>query len=163
MVCGRHGHCGHSLWKSLSNPHSKPAEQTDNPVQQGYTNTSSAHHSNSKCSRSRRAINPRLTANLHSIRVIPNTHRWCRRDARHSDSRRSAVSTQFATSSRRLPTGAFTPPTRRNSTAVGKFVQTRRDCRQIVANSIHTADATQLDSCIASVVCIGLKPSNSGD
>ena len=32
--------------------------------------------------------------------------------------------------------------------AVGKFVQTRRlrDCRQLVANSLHTADATQLDS-----------------
>jgi len=29
---------------------------------------------------------------------------------------------------------------------VGKFVQTRRDCRQQVANSVHTADATQLDS-----------------
>ena len=26
--------------------------------------------------------------------------------------------------------------------AVGKFVQTRRDCRQLVANSVHTADAT---------------------
>jgi len=30
--------------------------------------------------------------------------------------------------------------------AVGTFVQTRRDCRQLVANSVHTADATQLDS-----------------
>jgi len=30
--------------------------------------------------------------------------------------------------------------------AVGKFVQTRRDCRQLVANSVHTTDATQLDS-----------------
>jgi len=30
--------------------------------------------------------------------------------------------------------------------AVGKFVQTRRDCRQLVANSVHTADATQFDS-----------------
>ena len=30
--------------------------------------------------------------------------------------------------------------------AVGKFVQTRRDCRQLVANSVNTADATQLDS-----------------
>jgi len=29
---------------------------------------------------------------------------------------------------------------------VGKFVQTRRDCRQLVANSVYTADATQLDS-----------------
>jgi len=26
--------------------------------------------------------------------------------------------------------------------AVGKFVQTRRDCRQLVANPVHTADAT---------------------
>ena len=41
---------------------------------------------------------------------------------------------------------------------VGKFfrlVETRRDCRQLVANSMHTADATQLAS--ASAVCIGLK------
>jgi len=31
--------------------------------------------------------------------------------------------------------------------AVVKFVQThRRDCRQLVANSVHIADATQLDS-----------------
>jgi len=29
---------------------------------------------------------------------------------------------------------------------VGKFVQTRRNCRQLTANSVHTADATQLDS-----------------
>ena len=43
--------------------------------------------------------------------------------------------------------------------AVGKFVQTRRDCRQLVANSVNTADATQLDSWVesASAVCIGLK------
>ena len=34
---------------------------------------------------------------------------------------------------------------------VGKFVQTRRDCRQLVA-----ADAIQLDSCVASAVRIGL-------
>jgi len=30
--------------------------------------------------------------------------------------------------------------------AVGKFVQTRRDCRQPVANCVHTADATRLNS-----------------
>jgi len=30
--------------------------------------------------------------------------------------------------------------------AVGKFVQTRQNCRQLVANCVHTADATQLDS-----------------
>ena len=30
--------------------------------------------------------------------------------------------------------------------AVGKFVQTRRDCRQLVTNSVHTADATRLGS-----------------
>jgi len=36
-----------------------------------------------------------------------------------------------------------------------QIVQTRRDCRQLVANSIHTADATQLDIWVA--VCIGLK------
>jgi len=30
--------------------------------------------------------------------------------------------------------------------AVGKSVQTRRDCRQLASNSVHTADATQLDS-----------------
>jgi len=29
---------------------------------------------------------------------------------------------------------------------VGKFVHTRRDCRQLVANYTYTADATQLDS-----------------
>jgi len=29
--------------------------------------------------------------------------------------------------------------------AVGEFVQTRRDCRQLVANSVYAADATQLD------------------
>ena len=34
--------------------------------------------------------------------------------------------------------------------AVGKFVHTRRNCRHVVANCVHTADATQLDSCIAS-------------
>jgi len=28
--------------------------------------------------------------------------------------------------------------------AVGKFVQTRRDCRQLVANCVHTADAADL-------------------
>jgi len=30
--------------------------------------------------------------------------------------------------------------------AVGKLVQTRRNCRQLVANCIHNANATQLDS-----------------
>ena len=40
-----------------------------------------------------------------------------------------------------------------------RLVETRRDCRQQVANSIHTADATQLNSwaASASTVCIGLK------
>ena len=28
----------------------------------------------------------------------------------------------------------------------GNFVQTRRDSHQLVANSVHTANATQLDS-----------------
>ena len=39
-----------------------------------------------------------------------------------------------------------------------QIVQTRRDSRQLVANSIHTADATQLDSWVASAsaVCVGL-------
>jgi len=45
--------------------------------------------------------------------------------------------------------------------AVGKFVQTCRDCRQlhVVANSVYTADVTQLDSWVASAsaACIGLK------
>ena len=43
--------------------------------------------------------------------------------------------------------------------AVGKFVQTRRDCFQLVANSVYTVDVTQLDSWVvsASAVCIGLK------
>ena len=42
--------------------------------------------------------------------------------------------------------------------AVGKFVQIRRDCRQLVANSVHTADANQLGSWVASAsaVCTGL-------
>jgi len=41
--------------------------------------------------------------------------------------------------------------------AVGKFVQTRPNCRQLVANSVHTADVIQFDSCVASAsaVCIG--------
>jgi len=30
--------------------------------------------------------------------------------------------------------------------AVGKYVQTRRDCHQLVANCVHTDDATQLDN-----------------
>ena len=29
--------------------------------------------------------------------------------------------------------------------AVGKFVQTRRDCRKLVANFVRTAEAIQLD------------------
>ena len=39
-----------------------------------------------------------------------------------------------------------------------RLVETRRDCRQLVANLIHTDDATQLDSWVASAsaVCIGL-------
>jgi len=48
--------------------------------------------------------------------------------------------------------------------AVGKFVQTRRDCRQLVANCIvHTTDGTPLDSWVASVaaVCIGHKTHHS--
>ena len=52
----------------------------------------------------------------------------------------------------------YTPPTPTQlDFVVGKFVQTRRDCRQLVANSIHTADATQLDSWVASAsaVCVG--------
>ena len=28
--------------------------------------------------------------------------------------------------------------------------------RELVANCVHTADATQLDSCVASAMCIGL-------
>jgi len=39
--------------------------------------------------------------------------------------------------------------------AVGKFVQTRRDSHQLVANSVRTADATQLDSWVTSAVRIG--------
>jgi len=37
----------------------------------------------------------------------------------------------FATRSRRLPTGAFTADTTQLDFAVGKYVQTRRDCRQL--------------------------------
>jgi len=36
--------------------------------------------------------------------------------------------------------------TTRVDIAIGEFVQTRRNCRQIVANCVRTADATQLDS-----------------
>jgi len=39
--------------------------------------------------------------------------------------------------------------------AVGKFVQTRRDCRQLVANSVHTA--CRLSSSVASAVYVGHK------
>jgi len=37
---------------------------------------------------------------------------------------------------------------RHNATrlAVGKYVQTRRNCRHLVAKSVHTADATHLNS-----------------
>jgi len=64
----------------------------------------------------------------------------------------------------RLTTSAFTPPTRRNSTSLSANCSDSsrlvdRDCRQLVANLIHTADAPQLDSWVASAsaVCIGLK------
>jgi len=42
----------------------------------------------------------------------------------------------------------YTAVTTQLDSAVDKFVQTRRDCRQllVVANSVHTAYATQLDS-----------------
>jgi len=40
--------------------------------------------------------------------------------------------------------------------AVDKFVQTRRDCRQLVTNSVLTADATQLDSMLSLVVVGGV-------
>jgi len=33
----------------------------------------------------------------------------------------------------------------------------RRRRRELVANCVHTADATQLSSCVASAVSIGLK------
>jgi len=90
-------------------------------------------------------------------RVLPNTHR--RREATVELSRVGVG----ATSSRRLPTGAFIAPIRRNSArrAVGKFVQTRRDYRQLVANSVRAADATQLDSCVASAVSIGFMEATS--
>jgi len=99
---------------------------------------------------------------------MPNTHRRRRRDAAVELSRVGVggVST-IATSSRRLPTGAFTTSRRRHDAtrlAVGKFVQTRRNCRQLVANSVHTADATQPDSCVASASAMcGLYSSVRGD
>jgi len=34
--------------------------------------------------------------------------------------------------------------------AVGKFVQTRRNCCKLVSNCVHTADATQLDRWVTS-------------
>jgi len=61
----------------------------------------------------------------------------------------SEVWTQFATSSRPLPTGSFTSPSRRNSTRcwqICSVYSSTRNCRQLVSNSVHDVDATQLDS-----------------
>ena len=33
---------------------------------------------------------------------------------------------------------------------VGKFIQARRDCRQLVSNCVHTTDTTQLDCRVVS-------------
>ena len=70
--------------------------------------------------------------------VMPNTNR--RRDA-IVELRRVGVGcvNTLRNFSRRLSMGAFTPPTGivQLDFAVGKFVQTRRDCRQLVANCIH--------------------------
>jgi len=59
-----------------------------------------------------------------------------------------------------LPTVHTTDTTLLDFVLVGKFVRICRDCHQLVANSIHTAVATQLNSCItlASAVCIELCP-----
>ena len=86
----------------------------------------------------------------HTVAVRSSVGRVFHVKSRHStvELRRCVVCTEFATSSRRLSTGAFTPPKRRVTQldfAVGKFVQIRRDCRQLIANYIHTADATHLD------------------
>ena len=53
------------------------------------------------------------------------------------------LSAQEIVSGSRLPTGVFTPTTRRN-------------CRQLVANRVHTADTQNSFVPSASAVCIGL-------
>ena len=56
-----------------------------------------------------------------------------------------ADATQLVTGAENWKLGHDWPPTRRNSTSFSRcrqIVQTRRDCRQLVANSIHTADAS---------------------
>jgi len=65
----------------------------------------------------------------------------------------AAVCIEFTTGSRRLPTGAFTPLITQLDFTVDRFVQTRRDCRQPVANSMHTADAKLSRVVSASAVC----------
>ena len=57
--------------------------------------------------------------------------------------------------------GAFTQPTQRNSTLLfANLFRLVESVANYVANSVHTADATQLDSCVASAACIGLKSSS---
>jgi len=45
----------------------------------------------------------------------------------------------------------------RRQFAVGKLVHTRRDCRQLVANFVYTADATQLDSWVESASAVSIR------
>jgi len=56
----------------------------------------------------------------------------------------SAVCTEFATTTT-ADGCVHNADTTQLDFAVGECVQTRRDCRQLVADSVHTADATQLD------------------
>jgi len=62
---------------------------------------------------------------------------------------RNLSSTSIAQQHRKLVTTAdwrvHAADTTQLDFAVGKFVQTRQDCHQLVANCVHTADATQLD------------------
>ena len=113
--------------------------------------------------------------------LIPNTHRRRRRDSAVELSCVGGVYTpvgcsdpvdNFATYmwlaqkiGNWVTTGDWcvhTADTTQLDFVVGKLfrlVETRQNCRQLVANSIHTADAAQLDSGVASAsaVCIGLK------
>jgi len=83
-------------------------------------------------------------------RLMPNTHRRRRRDATVEFSRVGVGDSQLAHDDcRRVRSHRRHDATR---LAVGKFVQTRRNCRQLVANSVYTRP-TRLNSTVASRTC----------
>jgi len=88
---------------------------------------------------------------------MPCTHRRHRRDSTQHLSR-VGVGGVYWIRTTTADGCVHTADTTQLDFAVGKFVQTRRDCRQLVANSAYTADAIQLDSWVASAstVYIGL-------